>query len=240
MLGLPFFKATPIALVIVLAAIVLTVRLFKPIASAYGFLEKSFFASWGAGEKSGSPAHLKRLAPWEHQLVRFKLSPDSEFAGKTLMESALRKSHGINVIAIQRGSRMIAPPHPEQQLFPKDELLVLGGEDRLESIRERVEGSETAPLPMDQLENYELRAFQIPRTSDMGGKTLREVDLRRKYGVLITGLQRGENRILNPDSELTLLPLDTLWMVGEYAQLERIVGEWSTEEATREQLEKES
>jgi len=222
-LGLPFFKATPVALGVALAAIVLTVRLFKPLASLYGFLEKSFSATFEHQAKSGAPSHMRRLAPWEHQLVRVKVSPDSEFAGKTILDCALRKDHGINIIAIQRGSRMIVTPDPLQQLFPKDELLVLGTEARLEAIRERIEGSESTPPPIDQLDNYELRSVRIPENSPLGGKSLRELDFRGIYGVLVTGIERADKRILNPESDTPLIPLDLVWMVGEDQRLQNVV-----------------
>jgi CPA2 family monovalent cation:H+ antiporter-2 len=221
-LGFPFFEGTPVILLIALAVIVTVIRAFRPLGSIYEWFEKSFLESFTPAPEKNPPGAIHSLAPWENQLIRLRLHPDSEFSGMTLLEAELRNRHGINIVAIQRGSKHWVAPKPDQQLFPWDEILVLGSEDKIEAIRGRVEGPDRnlpSLLPLDQ---YELRSVHVPEGSFCSGKTLREIDLRGRLGALVTGIEREGKRILNPDSDFTLHSGDTLWVVGESQRLAEI------------------
>ncbi len=222
-LGLPFFEGTPIILILALAIIITVIRAVRPLGSIYEWFEKNFLESFAPAHEAPPAGVLQSLAPWQNQLTRLKLHPDSEFAGKTLIQAALRNRHGINVVAIQRGSKHWVAPKPEQQLFPWDEILVLGPEEKIEAIRILIEGPELNPASDIPLDKYELRSVKVPPGSFCSGKTLREIDLRGRMGALVTGIERDQKRILNPDSDFVLLSGDTLWIVGESLRLSEIL-----------------
>jgi len=61
---------------------------------------------------------------------------------------------------------------------------------------------------------FELKAFDF-----MLGKTLRELDVRRRFGVSVLAIKRGENLIVNPMGDEKVLPGDILLVLGTTEQL---------------------
>jgi trk system potassium uptake protein TrkA len=61
---------------------------------------------------------------------------------------------------------------------------------------------------------FELKAFDF-----MLGKTLRELDVRRRFGVSVLAIKRGENLIVNPVGDEKVLPGDILVVLGTTEQL---------------------
>jgi trk system potassium uptake protein TrkA len=61
---------------------------------------------------------------------------------------------------------------------------------------------------------FELKAFDF-----MLGKTLRELDVRRRFGVSVLAIKRGENLIVNPMGDEKILPGDILLVLGTTEQL---------------------
>lgn len=60
--------------------------------------------------------------------------------------------------------------------------------------------------------------FEVPANSQWMGKTLRQLDLGRKYGVHVSSILRGGRRKNIPDADLIIFPGDTLQIIGSDAQ----------------------
>jgi TrkA domain protein len=54
----------------------------------------------------------------------------------------------------------------------------------------------------------------VPDGSPLAGKTLAESDLRRRAGISVIAIQRGDETITNPDAETDLQAGDTLVVIG--------------------------
>jgi trk system potassium uptake protein TrkA len=61
---------------------------------------------------------------------------------------------------------------------------------------------------------FEIKAFDF-----MLGKTLKELDIRRRFGVSVLAIKRGENLIVNPMGDDKILPGDILVVLGTTEQL---------------------
>ena len=61
---------------------------------------------------------------------------------------------------------------------------------------------------------FELKAFDF-----MLGKTLKELDVRNRFGVSVLAIKRGENLIVNPMGDEKILPGDILVVLGTTEQL---------------------
>jgi len=61
---------------------------------------------------------------------------------------------------------------------------------------------------------FELKAFDF-----MLGRTLRELDVRRRFGVSVLAIKRGENLIVNPVGDEKILHGDILVVLGTTEQL---------------------
>jgi trk system potassium uptake protein TrkA len=67
---------------------------------------------------------------------------------------------------------------------------------------------------------FELKAFDF-----MLGKTLRELDIRRRFGVSVLAIKRGENLIVNPMGDEKILPGDILVVLGTTEQLSNMASQ---------------
>lgn len=86
----------------------------------------------------------------------------------------------------------------------------------------------TKPALMEFIEmitgegNPDLHLEEIPCTNypNLEGKTLLELNIRSRTGVLVIGYKRGESHVqLNPPAEIPLKPSDRLFVLGTNAQL---------------------
>ena len=66
-------------------------------------------------------------------------------------------------------------------------------------------------LPFEELHMAE---FGVSPESIVAGRTLHEIDFRRRYGVTVVAIRRGERRLQLPDGRTTLFPHDRLTVVG--------------------------
>ena len=61
--------------------------------------------------------------------------------------------------------------------------------------------------------------FDIPQNSLWAGMTLKQLSLGRKYGVHVSSILRGGNRLNIPDGKDMLFPLDRIQVIGSDTQL---------------------
>lgn len=60
------------------------------------------------------------------EIHSYRIQSSSPLVGKTLLESNLRKDHGMTVLLIRRGTEVLATPHPETVFVAGDILVVVG------------------------------------------------------------------------------------------------------------------
>ena len=63
-----------------------------------------------------------------------KVAPASCLAGKSILESQIRKRTGATVIAIQRGEKMIGSPDVNEVIQPGDILMSIGTRDQTRTL----------------------------------------------------------------------------------------------------------
>lgn len=231
-LSLEFFVPKIALFLTGLFALVLFLVFFKRLEASYRWFERRFLSTFEPAIKTGKPRDvLRHLAPWDAHLVRIKVHPNAEIAGKPLSQSGLRENYGLSVVAIQRGLRSIVAPKPEELLFPKDELLVLGTDEQIESVRYAIEKPPGLESRYSVLAGYELKQVRVGEGSPLCDSTIRRTGIGERFGAMVVGLERGDRRMINPDGGLQLQEGDVLWIVGETAQLGALVAELSGSDA---------
>lgn len=224
-LSAEFFPAKYIVLVTLSGAAVLFLIFYRRLETSYQWFEKHFLSTFEASEKSRRPTDmLRHLAPWDAHLVRIKVHPNSELAAKRLSETELRSKHGLNIVAIQRGLKTIVAPKPSEMVFPKDELLVLGTDEQIESCRPLIEKPPGLEDRFQSILGYEMRQVWVTDGSPLLGRTIRDSGIRETFNSMVVGIERNDRRMINPESDLKLMPGDLLWIVGEKSQLDRLSG----------------
>ena len=89
----------------------------------------------------------------------------------------------------------------------------------------RVAKSLIAPNVLDLInlsEDFSLESIQVPR--DWAGKTLHEVDVRRKYGVSVLLVQREGEVLMELSRDFRLQPQDVLMVLGQKHDVEKVEG----------------
>ncbi|MFD2246567.1 cation:proton antiporter [Pontibacter ruber] len=209
------FFSVVVSIVVGLVILVLLAIFSHRIQNFYIRIENRFMANLNAREISAAQKAHHTLAPWDAHLTSFEVPPASVVVGKSLFELQTREKFGINVAVIERGDRTIMAPTRNEKIYPGDKIYVFATDEQTEAFRQFVE-SEIAPAANGGSEKEEIRLQQLVVSADsmLLHKTIRESGIREKTKGLIVGIEKNEERILNPDSELMFEEGDILWIVG--------------------------
>lgn len=70
--------------------------------------------------------------------------------------------------------------------------------------------------------------FDVPEDSSWGGKTLKELHLRERFGVDMSSIMRGSQRLNIPNGDTVIFPGDKLQVIGNDDQLQKFATALST------------
>ncbi|MFN8439736.1 MAG: SLC13 family permease [Caldilineaceae bacterium] len=145
-------------------------------------------------------------------------------AGKSLSESKFGATLGITVAAIWRGHQAIFSPAPSLVLQEGDVLLIAGREERVQQLHEfNVEiGRSDGRLEDGHEYVVDLTELIIPPRSKAIGKTLAELDFRKKYEITGVALWRKERSYRTDVGKMPLEVGDALLMVGTPQNIRRL------------------
>lgn len=212
------------AILIVLAVVYLSFR-FAPKYIKFSGLEDRFMANFNAKEmeeKRQAPVTAsirEKMAGYDVHLEMVIVSPDSEFIGKGLREMPFRKTTGINIVKIIRGSKSIVIPRGDEPIYPYDKLLAVGTSEQIESFN-RVMNKEFTTLEalknsvVEENSDFTVEAVQVCEDSFIIGKSLRELCMRDS-GCMVLSVLRDDEFITNPKAEFRFEAGDTAWIAGE-------------------------
>ena len=152
---------------------------------------------------------------------------DSPLIGKSLAEARIGDELDLTVLGILRGEAQdrIAP-NPAEQIRADDLLLVQGRVEDILKVKAEA-GIEIKPdfkLNDSFLETKDTELFEamIPRGSDFMSRTLKRLDLRNRYGVVVLAIDRHGVDLLSKISRVRLRFGDVLLIQGNREQVERL------------------
>ena len=182
----------------------------------YKRLEERFLEN--LSERDRSNRAMPALAPWDAQLTEAVVSSDSSLVGQTLAGGALKERHQVTVAVMERGQRQIVAPTRDEMLYPGDRLYLIGSPAQVEAAKAEIEGASALAQKVEG-RLFGLEQVVLPAGSSFLGSPIRDSGLREALGGLVVGIERGGERILNPDSSTRLLENDRLWVVGDLAKI---------------------
>lgn len=203
----------------------LTVAIFMVLvavffAVGYRYLEKSYH--WfetqlvgNIGPKAKKKMKYRELSPWDTHFVDMIVSINSTLNNKTLRECEIRQRYGINVVAIRRGQHMILAPRGEEVIHDGDKLVLLGNDDQIDQLKQLISPIDAEEKLTELREQVVLKPVLLGKNHSLVGCTIRDSMIREKFNGLVVGLERNNQRILNPNSETVLEEDDLLLIVGE-------------------------
>jgi len=162
-----------------------------------------------------------------HERVReARVKAESPIAGQALSSTPLAEA-GVVVLALRRGDRTHRFPPPQEVVRPEDRLLVAGVRD--ESVAERLErmGLELQPVERVDLESPEvgLAEVVIPPRSGAAGRTVRQLDFRRRYGVSVLAIWRKDQPRRSAVADVPLEVGDAILLQGPRNRLRALASD---------------
>jgi di/tricarboxylate transporter len=166
---------------------------------------------------------LKDTYQLTNRLYSIKVLPESRLANKTIKESNINAELGLTIAAIWHRRQTITIPKSDQMIYADDELLIVGREDRIQQLlawgnqliseEKRKEGHDLLIEPIE---------IMIAPRSDAIGRTLSEVKLNQKSGLLAISLWRDGH---SQHTDVRKIPLqlgDAVLVVGELEDIQNL------------------
>jgi Kef-type K+ transport system membrane component KefB/Trk K+ transport system NAD-binding subunit len=177
---------------------------------------------------TGTIQSLPGLRDWPAVLEEVSLQPGSVFTGKMLRELDIRRELGVSVLAVSRAGKVTFNPGPDFRMYPGDRIVLLCSPDQagpaVEHLRRRELGR-----PQDHANAFGADEIPVSEESDWAGKTLTQLDFRRRHGVTVIGIRRGVEKHTSPRASDELLSGDSIVVVGSpegVAQLRASQRKW--------------
>lgn len=132
------------------------------------------------------------------------------------------------IIGIAVVSLMIASRWTKKRSIKMERLFIHNLRSR--DIMAQVNG-EKKPLYEGHLLDRDIHIsdFDVPEDSSWGGKNLKELHLRERFGVDMSSIMRGSQRLNIPNGDTVIFPGDKLQVIGNDDQLQKFATALSTD-----------
>ncbi len=152
----------------------------------------------------------------------YELHVPVNFTRRTIQEIDARKKYQVTIVAVyhRRARHKNFAPHREETVEPSDDIAVIGCPDTVERF-----AREMGLILKEELEEFadDLSRVNagmvegvITMRSELVGRSLNEVQFRRRYEVNPVALARGGEVIYAGFSDTKLTPGDTLLLFGRW------------------------
>lgn len=158
----------------------------------------------------------------EERLALLILPDDSSLAGKTLVDSRIGRSMGLNVLNVKHKGGQVVSAEPNLVLESGDRLLVLGRLDRINEISKSpmfFVDEDQAPLETLLTGDVELAELEVMPDSPFAGKNLVEIDLRQQYELNALAIRQGDAIRRTHLRKLTLNPGNVVLLHGATSKI---------------------
>ncbi len=186
-------------------------------------IQRTFMQNLNSREEmrqKSNPAYGRKLRGKELHIASLTLPLNTAWGGSTLSQLKIGSMDNVHVVAIVRGSQRINIPGGNNKLFPADVIEVVGDDDSIQSLSQRMESEVQNPNDKHQdMHRLTLINIGLSKSSPLCGHTLLEADLRNKYHCMLIGIEDRVGNIEVAHARRTFQSGDILWIVGEDADL---------------------
>ena len=164
--------------------------------------------------------------------------PDSPFLGKTWTEVNADAKYRFTIMGWVRNGRQLQPPFGENTFREGDVLLVRASPEEIIHFREE-KGVELHPVakygrelpePVEEegedkeITDQLVQVVVAPR-SEFEGRTLAEIDVRRRFGAIVVSIWRQHGWLREEMSKIRMRGGDVLVLMGSENALARVAAE---------------
>jgi di/tricarboxylate transporter len=160
---------------------------------------------------------LKRIYRLGEVLRTLEIPANSALAGRTLAQSQLGSVLGLSVIGLVRGGQLTLAPDPGRVLQARDRLLACGRLDRFRRLQDwKHLVTASAAESLDHILTASVRFARVELTADSAvtGRTVREAEFRRVYGVHVLAVSHGRQVRRTRLGRIRLEPGDRVVVTG--------------------------
>ncbi|MFQ6677022.1 MAG: SLC13 family permease [Fidelibacterota bacterium] len=159
-------------------------------------------------------------------LTELKVSEDSPLVERTCMERAINKNFDITVLDIIREGKVISSNIRNTIIHPGDVLFVRGSIENFLRMKEveKVTMLTDEKLTQEELESDEnlLVECLLTQQSDLVGKSLMEINFRRRFGSFVLAVRREGSILRRKIAHVILNSFDTLLMYGSREKIQEL------------------
>jgi CPA2 family monovalent cation:H+ antiporter-2 len=232
-------------LVVVPIVILILIVLGKRFQQFYLRMEERFLGNLNAREEveynslsanvSRKNANLQaELSPWDAHIVQLEVPPNAEYIGRKLRELGWREKYGINIVYIKRGEKLINVPDRNAILLPFDQTGIIATDEQIKVFKPVFESMAFhEPSPLD-VADITLNTILVDEHTRLKGQNIRDSKLRERTNGLVIGIERNNQRILNPESTTEFEWNDIVWIVGEKKKIQTLAVDDEEQEITAE------
>lgn len=166
---------------------------------------------------------IRRLGPTVHLIVRTRylqeMKPLYELGATEVIPEEFETSVEIFTRVLMK------------YLVPRDEierLLAVVRADGYEMFRSMSKASVSLSDLKLQLHDVDISTFRIAQESPLIGKTLAQIELRRRYGVSVVAIRRDSQLLSNPGADTILHSNDLLFVLGSSEKISEVINAFSS------------
>jgi di/tricarboxylate transporter len=168
-------------------------------------------------------SHALPAAEARQYMTAMQVAADSPIVGKTIEEAGLRHLPGLFLSRIDRSSESIVAVGPEEVLRAGDVLVFVGLIDSVVDLQ-KIKG--LVPFADETGANHyrpRMRLIEavISPSSPLIGRSVRDAEIRSRYGAVIIAVHRHGQRIARKIGDIVLRPGDTLLLEVEHGFAKR-------------------
>ncbi|MDH3254480.1 MAG: SLC13 family permease [Acidobacteriota bacterium] len=169
---------------------------------------------------------LTQVYQLQERLFSIRIPPDSPLDGLTLAATRLGNTLGFKVLAILRDGRTRLAPEGEAVLKGGDVLFVDGAIEelrrllQLQSLEVKETGLDQVPAPLQGIAGMR---FRVAPQSTLIGHSLRDLEFRKRFGLVVIGLRRADLLRRTHLAEELLLEGDEILALGTEERLGTLV-----------------
>lgn len=149
----------------------------------------------------------------QERLWEVQITDDSALIGQTLAAAQVG-TLGVTIVSIFRGQTAQLTPGPETILRPRDVLLVAGREEQVYQLHGVTIGRETRATGYFANPQVQLAELVVAPRANVLGQTLKEIELRQRYGVTVVAIWHEGKAYRTHVGDLPLSAGDALLAVG--------------------------
>ncbi len=237
---------TGVAIIVVVPAVILIMFILgKRFQAFYLRMEQRFLGNLNEREYveyNSLSANVSRknadlqaeLSPWDAHIVQLEVPPNAEYIGRTLRELGWREKYGINIVYIKRGEKLINVPDRNAILLPFDQTGILATDEQIKVFKPVFESvAEHEPSSLE-IADITLNRILVDEHTRLKGQDIRNSKLRERTNGLVIGIERNNERILNPESTTKFEWNDIVWIVGEKKKIQALAEDEPDKEAKSE------